>query len=44
MVLTNLFAGQQWRRRHRTDLLSWGPGGGGATKEEVGSTEREMEI
>ena len=23
MVLMNLFAGQQWRSRHRTDLQTW---------------------
>ena len=29
MVLKNLFAGQQWRNRHReTDLWTWGERGG----------------
>ena len=29
MVLMNLFAGQQWRNRHRTDLWTRGMGRGG---------------
>ena len=26
MVLKNLFSGQQWRSRQRTDLWTWGEG------------------
>ena len=35
-ILMNLFAGQQWIHRHRTDLWTWGRG----RKERVSSTER----
>ena len=29
MVLKNLFTGQQWRKRQRIDLWTWGGGGEG---------------
>jgi len=39
MVLTKLFAGHQWRHRHREQTYGHGVG----RKERVGCTEREIE-
>ena len=35
MVLKNLFTGQQWRKRQRTDLQTWGEKGGEGEMERV---------
>ena len=41
MLLKNLFAGQQWRNRQRTDLCTWG---GGQEGEMYGRSNTETYI
>ena len=44
MVLMNLFAGQQWRNRHREQTYGQGKRGGGRGREMYGENNMETYI